>query len=222
MSAHGLFKEENLDKWRVLDGKVLEWQRIVIAVDPSGSGDTDNADNDAIGICVAALGTDGNAYVLEDLTVKAGPATWGRIATDAYERHAADRIVGEANYGGEMVRHVIQTARPRTPYTAVRATRGKVVRAEPIASLTEVGKVRLIGYFPDLEEELSGFTTAGYTGDGSPNRADAFVWAMTALFPGIVAKQDEDEAPVDPLYAGFAEAGHGYYSDGGSTAWMGS
>lgn len=182
-----LFGEEHLDKWRVLDAKLPDMQRIVVAVDPSGSGDVDNADNDAIGIVVAGLGTDGNGYVLEDLTVKAGPATWGKVATNAYERHAADLVVAEVNYGGAMVAQVIKAARPRTPYKEVRASRGKVVRAEPISSLCESGKVRLVGYFPDLEDELAGFTTGGYIGEGSPNRADAFVWAMSELFPGMVS-----------------------------------
>jgi phage terminase large subunit-like protein len=81
-----LFVQEHLDKWRVIDGALPDMQRLVVAVDPSGSGDVDNADNDAIGIVVAGLGTDGNGYLLEDLTVKAGPATWGKVATDAYDR----------------------------------------------------------------------------------------------------------------------------------------
>ena len=189
-----LFREEDLDKWRVLDASLPDMQRVVIAVDPSGSGDVDNADNDAIGIIVAGLGTDGNGYVLEDLTVKAGPATWGRIVTNAYERHAADLVVAEVNYGGAMVAQVIKAARPRTPYKEVRASRGKVVRAEPISSLCELGKVRLVGTFTDLEEELAGFTTSGYVGEGSPNRADAFVWAMAELFPGMV--NERGAAPV--------------------------
>ena len=191
-----LFPEEHIDKWRVIDSKLPDFQRVVIAVDPSGSGDNDNADNDAIGIGVAALGTDGNAYFLEDLTAKCGPAAWGRIATTAFDRHKADVIVGEQNYGGEMVRQVIQTARPRTPYKAVSATRGKVVRAEPLSSLVEQGKIRLVGYFPELEDELSGFSTNGYTGERSPNRADAFVWAMTELFPGVVAERKEKQQAI--------------------------
>ena len=188
-----LFPDEHIDRWRVVDTALPDMQRIVVAVDPSGSGDTDNADNDAIGIVVAGLGTDGNGYVLEDLTVKAGPATWGRVVTNAYDRHAADLVVAEVNYGGAMVRHVVQAARPRTPFQEVRASRGKAVRAEPIASLVETGKVRFVGRFNELEEELAGFTTNGYIGDGSPNRADAFVWAMSALFPGMV----RDESKID-------------------------
>jgi hypothetical protein len=188
-NPNSLFAETDIDKWRVVDGKVPDMVRLVIGVDPSGSGDSDNADNDAIGIAVAGIGTDGNAYVLEDCTVKAGPATWGRVATSAFDRHDADVIVGEGNYGGEMVRHTIQTARPRTNFKLVNASRGKVVRAEPIAALYETGKVRHVGYFPELEDELAAFSTYGYTGAGSPNRADALIWALTELFPGITRKE---------------------------------
>ena len=190
-TPNALFNEEDIDKWRVLDGALPDFVRVVVAVDPSGSGDVDNADNDAIGICVVALGTDGNAYLLEDCTVKAGPATWGKVATSAYERHSADVVVGEVNYGGAMVQHVIQTARPRTPYKAVTATRGKVVRAEPISALYELGKVRHVGDFVDLEDELVGFSTVGFIGEKSPNRADALIWALTELFPGLTRSAEK-------------------------------
>jgi phage terminase large subunit-like protein len=182
-----LFYDENIDTYRVTDGVVPQMVRVVVAVDPSGSGDTDNAGNDEIGIMVVGLGIDGNAYVIEDCTVKAGPATWGNVATTAYDRHKADMIVGESNFGGDMVRHVIQTARPRTPYQAVTASRGKAVRADPISALYEKGKVRHVGDFRKLEDELTAFSTIGYTGEGSPNRADALVWAVAALFPSLTA-----------------------------------
>lgn len=199
-----LFSDETIETWRVLDGSVPDLVRIVVAVDPSGSGDVDNADNDAIGICVAGLGTDGNAYVLEDLTVKAGPATWGRIAADAYHRHEADVIVGEANYGGAMVQHTIKTAAPRAPYKSVNATRGKVVRAEPIAALYEQGKVRHVGHYRELEDELAAFSTVGFLGDRSPNRADALVWALTELFPGMVAPKREQKEGIHKRNLGSA------------------
>jgi predicted phage terminase large subunit-like protein len=168
----------------------------VVAVDPSGSDDIDNAENDAIGIAVAGLGTDGNAYVLEDCTVKVGPAVWGKIATDAYDRHAANVIVGEDNYGGAMVKHTIQTAKRGVPYKSVKATRGKAVRAEPISALYEQGKVRHVGWFRELENELSAFSTIGYIGENSPNRADALIWALTELFPAIVTPPAPKAAPV--------------------------
>lgn len=193
-----LFSDEIIDKWRHLSGELPDFIRIVVSVDPSGSGDEDNADNDAIGIAVVALGTDGNAYVLEDCTVKAGPATWGKIVTDAFDRHAADCVVGEINYGGAMVEHVIQSARRNTPYKQVTASRGKAVRAEPISALYEQGKVRHVGYFRELEDELTAFSTFGYTGSGSPNRADALVWGLTELFPRIGVKR-EPKKPISQL-----------------------
>jgi phage terminase large subunit-like protein len=171
----------------------------VVAVDPSGAGDTDNADNDAIGIVVAGLGTDGNAYLIEDCTVKAGPKVWGTVATNAYDRHEADCIVGETNYGGAMVNFVIQTCRQRTPFKVVTATRGKHIRAEPFSALYEQGKVRHVGEFADLEEEIVHFSTHGYVGTGSPNRADALFWALTELFPGIVKGKKAPRGEEDEL-----------------------
>lgn len=191
-----LFPEEHIDRWRVTDGVLPDMVRVVVAVDPSGAGDEDNADNDAIGIVVAGLGTDGNAYVGPDLTVKAGPATWGKVATDAYENHSADAVVGETNFGGAMVQYVIQTCRPRTNYKMVTASRGKAVRAEPMSALYEQGKVRHVGYLNDLEDELAAFSTTGYTGAESPNRADAAIWALTELFPGLLKKDQEWDKPM--------------------------
>lgn len=189
--AGQLFSDEMIETYRVTNGEHPEFVRVVVAVDPSGADDSDNADNDAIGICVVGLGYDGNAYVLEDCTVKAGPATWGKVATSAFDRHNADRIVGETNFGGAMVKHVIDTARPRTPFSKVTASRGKTVRAEPFSALYETGKVRHVGRFPELEEELTAFTTHGYVGSKSPNRADALIWALADLFPSMTAAKKE-------------------------------
>ena len=195
-TENALWNIETIDKWR--DAEIPDMQRIIVSVDPSGAGDTDNIDNDAIGIIVAGLGTDGNGYVLEDLTVKAGPKTWGNIATTAFDRHQGDLIIGETNYGGEMVKFVVRAAKPGVPFKKVTASRGKVVRAEPISSLTEQGKIRFAGNFPELEDELCSFTTAGYIGEKSPNRADAFVWAMSELFPGMTKKEPKPKAEKRP------------------------
>lgn len=202
-TPNALFPDEVIDQWRHLDGQLPDFVRVAVGVDPSGSGDEDNADNDAIGIVVAALGTDGNCYVLEDCTVKAGPGTWGKVATSAFERHSADIVVGEVNFGGAMVKHTIQVARPRTPFLSVTASRGKVARAEPISALYEAGKVRHVGYFSELEEELSAFSTVGFLGDISPNRADALIWVLSALFPAILnsnsKKKSQPARPVPTL-----------------------
>jgi hypothetical protein len=194
-NPNALFPEEHIDRNRVIDGKVPELIRVVVAVDPSGSDDVDNLENDEIGIMVGGLGTDGRAYLLEDLTVKAGPATWGRIAANAYERHEANVIVGEDNFGGAMVKFTIQTARPNTPYKAVKATRGKHVRAEPMSALYEQGKVCHVGHFRQLEDELTAFSTMGYMGKKSPNRADALIWLLAELFPGLVADSETQKVP---------------------------
>lgn len=181
-----LWTEDIIERWREV-GDLPDMSRVVVAVDPSGASDGEPTDkHDDVGIIVAGLGVDGVGYVLEDVTVAGGPSTWGKVATTAYDRHAADCVVGETNYGGGMVKYVIQTSRARTPYRQVTATRGKVVRAEPISVLAHDGRIRHAGNFAELESELCAFTDRGYIGDRSPNRADAYVWAFTELFHGIV------------------------------------
>jgi predicted phage terminase large subunit-like protein len=199
-APNALFRDEWLEKWRNIDGELPDMLRIVVAVDPSGADETDNVDNDAIGIIVCGLGIDGNGYLLEDLTCKAGPGTWGKVAVQAYQRWEADRIVAEENYGGAMVKHVIRAAAAElgitvVPYRPVKASRGKVVRAEPVSALVESGKVRMAGIFPELEDELCAFTTNGYMGENSPNRADAAIWAFADLFPQLTKPQ---ETPPEP------------------------
>jgi len=190
--------EEMLDKSRVTDYPDLI--RLVVAIDPSGAGEDEDAGNDEIGIMAGGLGTDGRGYLLEDLTVKAPPEIWGKVATDAYDRHAGDLIVGETNFGGDMVRFVVQAAKPGVPFKKITASRGKAVRAEPISVLHAQEKIKLVGYFPELEDELYGFSKAGYAGTKSPNRADAFVWLMSELFPGI-ARVEAKQARRRPVEA---------------------
>lgn len=203
-NPNALFPEQHIDAWRVIDGVIPDMVRVVVAVDPSGADDVDNADNDAIGIVVAGLGTDGNAYLLEDCTVKAGPATWGKVATSAFDRHQASCVVGETNFGGAMVQQTIQVARARTPFKKVTASRGKQQRAEPFSALYEQGKVRHVGMFPELEDELAGFSTHGYIGAHSPNRADALIWALAELFPAITAEKKAAFVQPIPMVSHFA------------------
>lgn len=207
-TENALFDEAHIDAWRVEDGVLPDFVRVVTAVDPSGAGDSDNEDNDEIGICTVALGTDGNAYVLEDSTVKAGPATWGAVSINAAQRHSADCIVGETNFGGDMVRQTIavaaMSAGMRIAFKKVTASRGKAQRAEPFSAMYETGKVRHVGLFPKLEEELCAFSASGYTGPSSPNRADALIWALAELFPQLVAPP---KAPMKPRDRTFSTAG---------------
>jgi phage terminase large subunit-like protein len=174
----------------------VSFVRVVVPVDPSGASDNESENNDDIGIGVAALGSDGIGYFLEDLTLKAGPKKWGGVVASAYQRHKADRVIGEMNYGGAMVEFTVRAADPNISYKGVTASRGKVVRAEPISALCELGKIKFVGRFDALEDELCGFTQTGYIGEKSPNRADMFVWGFTELFPGMTQRKREDTGPI--------------------------
>lgn len=175
-----------LDTLRVADAP--EMRRVVVAVDPSGTKGDGGGDN--IGIVVAGLGVDGHGYVFEDATCQLSPEGWGRRVVDRFHRWEGDRVVGEANYGGDMVRSTVQASDKSIPYRDVKATRGKVVRAEPISALYEQGRVHHVGHFPDLEDQMCNFTANGYVGDGSPDRADALVWALTELMLGSTYSYD--------------------------------
>ena len=153
--------------------------RLVVAVDPPAS-----ARGDACGIVVAALGADGQGLVLEDASLeRASPQQWARRVAQTAERWRADRVVAEANNGGDMVGAVLRAADIGLPVKLVHAARGKVARAEPVAALYEAGRVRHAGMFAALEDQLCGMTqNGGYEGPGrSPDRADALVWALTEL-----------------------------------------
>ncbi|MFK4400812.1 phage terminase large subunit-like protein [Bradyrhizobium elkanii] len=174
-----LWTRDMLEKAR-FTGSIPDLKRVVVAIDPSGTGGQDDG-GDAVGIVVAGIGRDGLGYVLADRTVKASPAVWGARAVAAYHEFRADRIVAERNFGGAMVQHVIRTVNPSVPYREVTASRGKIQRAEPIAALYEQNKVRHVGNFTELEDQLAAMTGEGYLGEGSPDRADALVWALTEL-----------------------------------------
>lgn len=164
-------------------GPAPAMQRVVVAVDPSGtSGAGDGAD--AIGIVVAGKGIDGRFYVLEDATCDLSPEGWGRRVVDRYRAFAADRIVAERNFGGDMVAAVIRMADRSAPVKLVTASRGKSVRAEPIAALYEQGRVTHAPGLEALEDQMMQMTPSGYVGEGSPDRLDAMVWALTELSDG--------------------------------------
>ena len=161
---------------------IPDMKRVVVAVDPSGTRGENEDDGDAIGIVVAGKGIDGRAYILADRTCKLSPNGWARRAVAAYREFEADRIVAETNYGGAMVELTVRTADPKIPYSEVKATRGKVIRAEPVAALYEQGRVTHVRPFDELEDEMCQMTAHdGFTGEGSPNRVDALVWALTEL-----------------------------------------
>lgn len=189
-----LFKEDNLARNAVTVDELPEFTKIVIAVDPSGASDA-TSKGDAIGIVVVGLGVDKIAYVLKDATIKAAPAVWSQLVTDLFDDYEADLVITEINYGGAMVKQVLRASRSNLPIKVTTSTRGKHLRAEPVATLYEQDKVKHLtnpengveGGLFELEEELLGFTSTGYIGDRSPNRADALVFAVTELFNAIIA-----------------------------------
>lgn len=161
--------------------------RIVVAVDPPAG-----SQGDACGIIIAGLATDGRAYVLEDGSLeRASPERWAARVAALAVRVGAERVVAEANNGGEMVASVLRAAQAELPVRLVHASRGKSARAEPVAALYERGRVAHAGSFPALEDQMCGMMTGGdYCGPGrSPDRADALVWALTELMLGRQARQ---------------------------------
>ena len=197
-SESALWSLELLDQQRILDGKVPEMVRIIVAVDPSGVAGEEDTRSDEIGIVVCGLGKDGRGYILEDLSGRMAPAAWGRAIVAAFDRHEADAVVAETNFGGSMVAEIVRSAassperkiQTPVPFREIKASRGKIARAEPISALFEQQKVSLVGHFPELESQLEAMTTAGYVGTKSPDRADAMIWGLAHLFPAMTKRED--------------------------------
>ena len=177
-----LWTSAMLERGRVDEVPALS--RIVVAVDPPVTG---HAGSDECGIVVVGAVTDGpvqdwRAYVLEDASVQGtSPDGWARAAIEAMQRHGADRLVAEVNQGGDLVQAVIRQVDPLVSFKAVRASRGKSARAEPVAALYEQGRVHHLRGLARLEDQMCRMTARGYEGRGSPDRVDALVWALTAL-----------------------------------------
>jgi phage terminase large subunit-like protein len=196
---------------------VPELRRIVVAIDPAASS---GEEADETGIIVAGRDGDGRGFVLDDRSGRYAPTEWAHIAISLYRRYDADRVVAEVNNGGDMVEATLRMVDSSVSYTPVHATRGKVVRAEPIAALYEQGRIHHIGAFPTLEDQQCSFTSdadrsvVGY----SPDRVDALVWAFTELFVEVSgdrgyvewlreaaseakARKAPPAAPTEPNYA---------------------
>ena len=171
-----LWSREMLENSRVTEHPPLI--RIVVAIDPAV---TSGENSDETGIVVAGITSDSHYYILEDLSCRQSPEAWARIAVDAYHRYKADRIVAETNNGGDMIESLIRQVDPVVSYKKVTATRGKLVRAEPVAALWEQQRAHLVGGYAQLEDELCNYTVASTE---SPNHLDAMVWGITELMDG--------------------------------------
>lgn len=154
-------------------------RRIIVAVDPAV---TSKEDSDETGIVVAGAASDGHIYILADYSLSASPATWGREVVEAYNRHGADCVVAEVNQGGDLVERNIRIIKPTISYKQIRATRGKALRAEPVAAMYEQGKVHHVGVMQELETQMCEWSPQVTT--YSPDRLDALVWAVTELSSG--------------------------------------
>lgn len=170
-----------LEQGRVRNHPLLV--RIVVSVDPQASTSEGSSET---GIIVVGLGTDGHGYVLDDLSVSGTPSTWAGQAITGYYKFEADRIVGEANNGGDMVENTVRAVDANVSFKDVHASRGKRTRAEPVAALYEQGRIHHVGMFAELEDQLCSWVPSDAD---SPDRMDALVWGVTELMLGEVEER---------------------------------
>jgi phage terminase large subunit-like protein len=183
-TSGALWRRDWIDAHRV--GAAPELSQIVVAVDPPV---TSTAASDACGIVVAGLGPDGRAYVVADRTLQGRePQVWARAVIAAYADFLADRVVAEVNQGGDLVVSVLRQIDPNVAVRTVRATRGKWLRAEPVAALYAEGRVAHVGAFDALEDQMCVFGADGLAKGRSPDRLDALVWALTDLIVDAAAR----------------------------------
>ena len=186
-----LWTRDLLDLHRVTD--YPELTRIVVAIDPAATSGARSAET---GIVAAGI-RNNDAFILDDCSIRGTPVEWARAAIALFHRTKADRIVAEANQGGEMITHTLRTVDPTVPVRLVHASRGKQTRAEPVAALYEQGRVHHVGYFSTLEDQLCSWVPGG----PSPDRLDALVWALTELViqnrqaPAVVPFSAERASP---------------------------
>lgn len=191
-NPNALFKRDNLDQHRITSDQLPELEDIVIPLDPAATSKEKSDDTGIVPCGMATINGEEHYYILSDNTVHGKPTDWGEAALIRYCQLEANRIVGEVNNGGEMVEHVIRTI-PKNkkkginvsghavPFEAVRATRGKYIRAEPISALAEQGRLHIVGYLPKVEDEMCEWQPGDKK---SPDRLDSMVWGITSLMAG--------------------------------------
>jgi len=196
-----LWNRDAIDQNRIIDPP-KDLERVYVAVDPAVSN---NEGSDEHGIVVVGLARDkdgyARGYVLEDGTIRGNPEDWARKAVSLYRFWSADKIVAEKNQGGDMVLSTLRAVDRSVPVELVHATRGKVVRAEPISALYEQGRVHHVGRFDALEDQMCTFSIDSIrsNGNGSPDRVDALVWGLTKIFDKITGRAipRSDENTID-------------------------
>lgn len=184
-NPNALWQSANIEKHRITPEQLpASLQRVIVGVDPAVTANK-NSDNTGIVACARDTQSPPHFYVLCDRSLSATPDKWAKAVVSTFDDMQADKIVGEVNNGGDLVESNITTQRAGIPFKAVHATRGKVIRAEPIAALYEQGRVHHVGYWPDLESEMCNFDPQiPAEQQASPDRMDAMVWAITELSEG--------------------------------------
>lgn len=170
-----LWSHEMIERSRKDRFDVNKLTRIIVSIDPAV---TNTETSDETGIIVTGVDDDNHFYVLEDKSGKMSPDNWGKTAIDCYHRYNADRIVAETNNGGDLVERLLLNIDSSIAYTPVTASRGKLVRAEPISALYEQNRVHHVGYFGELEDQMCSYVPKS---KNSPDRLDALVWGLTEL-----------------------------------------
>lgn len=218
-----LWNRGDIDESRVYEPPV-DLERVIVAVDPAASS---NEGSDEHGIVVVGLARDpdgyGRGYILEDASLKGRPEEWAKVAVRMYRKWKADKIVAEKNNGGEMVETVIKTADRSVPVKLVHASRGKVVRAEPISALYEQGRVHHVGRFDELEDQMCMFSVDNIRDEntGSPDRVDALVWGLTEIFDRIAGRARRISDPTRSSREREEDFNiSAYYNNSIPTGWM--
>jgi phage terminase large subunit-like protein len=183
-NPNALFQRDIIENLRIREGAMPPLIRVVVGVDPSVTG---NENSDETGIIAGGIAANGHGYILDDASLQASPAEWARAGVRTFHARKADRMVGEVNNGGDLVEVNIRTVDRNIPFTAVHASRGKAIRAEPVAALYEQGRIHHVGTFPALEDQMCDWSPGA---SKSPDRMDALVWCIWELF-GLGLKEQE-------------------------------
>jgi len=216
-----LWTREAIDDNRVKEAPV-DMERVLVAVDPAASS---NEGSDENGIVVVGLARDkdgyARGYILEDASLRGTPEEWAKKAIHMYRKWSADKIVAEKNQGGEMVSSVLRSVDRAVPVKLVHASRGKVVRAEPISALYEQGRIHHVGIFDKLEDQMCEFSIDNVrnASTGSPDRVDALVWGLSEVFEKIAGRRrvtNKGTAPGDAA----SDWNPGSVYDSNPNSWM--
>ena len=220
-----LWSRTQIDESRVKEVPE-DLERVLVAVDPATSSE-ERSDENGLVVVGLARDEDGYArgYVLEDASLKGTPEDWAKTAVKLYRKWQADKIVAEKNQGGEMVSSVIKAQDRSVPVKLVHASRGKVIRAEPISALYEQGRVHHVGMFPKLEDQMCEFSIDNVrnSSTGSPDRVDALVWGLSEIFDKIAGRrrittsQKTDRGTYNPNNGQYQDSA---YYDPNPYSWM--